>query len=154
MRIPNWKWAKHRQISNPKNVLNVRWPMTILVIMPKVPYFSNKLINLGKCEVLHVRQNCIKLSSHEQCFFGNEYLLKKLQQSICVHTDQRNLLNKICQWIFTKVIVPYNICSRFHTNDENSPTVTWDTFVRVNYHLCWGFQCHIIFVATDFGQSF
>ena len=39
----------------------------------------------------------IKLSSHEQCFFGNEYLSQKLLQSVCVHTEQRNLLNKMCQ---------------------------------------------------------
>ena len=35
-------------------------------------------------------------------------------------------------------------------NDENSPNVTWaNTFVRVNYHLCRTFQCHIIFVANQ-----
>ena len=95
----------------------------------------------------------VKLSSHEQCSS------KKLQQSICIHTEQRNLLNKICQWIFTKVYLLYNICSRVHINDDNSPNITWaNTFVHLNYHLCLGFQCHIIFVANqnifDFGQSF
>ena len=85
----------------------------------------------GKLITDHVNHASIKLSSHEQCFCGNEYLLKK---SIFVHTEQRNLLKKNCQWIFTKVTLPYNICSRVHMNDENSPNVTWtNTFVRVNY---------------------
>ena len=35
-------------------------------------------------------------------------------------------------------------------NDENSPSVTWaNTFVHVNYHLCRGCQCHIIFIANQ-----
>ena len=33
---------------------------------------------------------------------------------------------------------------------ETHQIVTWaNIFVRVNYHLCRGFQCHIIFVANQ-----
>ena len=42
------------------------------------------------------------------------------------------------------------IFSRVHTNDENSPNVTWaNIFLRVNYYFCRGFECNITFVANQ-----
>ena len=47
------------------------------------------------------------------------------------------------------------ICSRVHMNDENPPTVTWaNTFVRVNYDLCQGFQCHANQTCLILGKVF
>ena len=62
----------------------------------------------------------IRARSDEHFFFGNDQLSQKLWQSICVHTQQRKVLKKLCQRIFVNVFFLYNLCCCVHANDTNS----------------------------------
>ena len=45
----------------------------------------------------------LRARSDEQFFFGKDQLSQKLWQSICVHTQQRKVLKKLCYRIFVNV---------------------------------------------------
>ena len=47
-----------------------------------------------------IRHIWVKARSEEQFFFGKDQFSKKLWQSICVHTEQRKVLKKLCYIIF------------------------------------------------------
>ena len=45
----------------------------------------------------------VRAHSDKQFFFGKGKLSQKLSQSICVHTQQRKVLKKLCYRIFVNV---------------------------------------------------
>ena len=54
-------------------------------------------------DVIPIPDLSISARSHEQFFFGKDQLSQKLWQIICVHTQQRKVLKKLCYIIFVNV---------------------------------------------------